>query len=1243
MFNDSGAAPDIRLAAAALEINAQAQALDTRKAGLTNPYNRLLASLRSLRIRYGILTNGSDWLLIDNARGTPAGRSVSFCLLRIIESLTDAAVAADAAAALGKFWRLLNARTYAEREDKEKLISAVSQHAEERGRRLEADLKSVIYGDSGRYSLFENIGRAIYSFAAGNGKDTCLDGVFESSMYLLFRLVFLSYFEDRHKEALSAHPGYASISLSRTAEFMNMFPPDRWRGRYALWESLKRAFNALSGGHALTGVPALGGGLFSPEKAPLLEEAALIPDRELFLILNGLLFSAEGRLRNFGCLPPSHLGTIYQGLTEYEFRIADEDLSYLKITYVDKNRGEHVRDEGFFGSRDMARLEKLKIEAKEALSSVKQGELYLQNASRNRKISGAYYTPESLASRLAGTAIERLLETSFRDPSRSLLDVRILDNSCGSGQLLIEALNALCAKALERTDSDPLLREALESEVTSINASRRKILADEESAEESLAPDERGALKRILLKKTIFGVDQSRFAVELAKLSLWLDTFIFGTPLPFIESHIKHGNSLVGADLGSAASILEAGQVHAWKCRKRLADLQARILDKNRLADSETAQARESDNLYAEGASESVKELDMLLDAQNCRDMLEARLAMNPVPSEFSVFGGMGPASGPGPPLARVKDFLTDPGSPYARNLRLTEKLKSDFAFFNWETQFPEVFAGNDPGFHVIIGNPPWDRTQFEEPLFFSGYRKSYRTLPESEKRSVKRRILRKPEAKTRYISEKSKISVLNKYLLHKYPLSRGAGSGNLFRFFVERSLGLLAAGGSLNYVIPSALLTDDGSKALRRHILENFSIISFNGFHNLKPIFPDIHPQTRFGLIQIEKSAVRNRPIKSRFMLTDPDVLDSDDGVFLYRADDLENLSPEHLAFLEISDGPRQFPLLAKIRSSHRPLDRDWLDFSQDLHAPYDNALIAEIPCDRPVRVFEGKNIEQFHFCRRPARLRAEPAALERHLSPSCLTRLLADVRAQFGLSAPDSDDFRKSAFSRLKGSKLRDFLSQQCGTADLSSFVRPDCRSMRIFLRDVSNARNARTSIAAAAPAGTACLHSIWASIPGRYRYDDEKRSILFAEIPPERLFFALGILNSIPFDWIARFSVSTHVTKSILFRIPFPQPYDAEIMEPGPFRDLARHAALLTLRNTPDLFPGLAGRFGITEGEIAMTEKQYDAVMAGASVIAARIYGLSAGDMEIMLESFRVLKKRQPGFFAELVKQSRDLLPS
>jgi hypothetical protein len=71
-------------------------------------------------------------------------------------------------------------------------------------------------------------------------------------------------------------------------------------------------------------------------------------------------------------------------------------------------------------------------------------------------------------------------------------------------------------------------------------------------------------LKRHVLKRCIYGVDLNAMAVELAKVSLWLDCFTLGAPLSFLDHHIKHGNSLVGVTVEEVDEAVEAGQYVLW-------------------------------------------------------------------------------------------------------------------------------------------------------------------------------------------------------------------------------------------------------------------------------------------------------------------------------------------------------------------------------------------------------------------------------------------------------------------------------------------------------------------------------------------------------------------------------------------------------------------------------------------------------------------------------------------------------
>src|SRR5699024_10394046 len=66
------------------------------------------------------------------------------------------------------------------------------------------------------------------------------------------------------------------------------------------------------------------------------------------------------------------------------------------------------------------------------------------------------------------------------------------------------------------------------------------------------------------MKRSIYGVDLNPMAVELGKLSLWLDSFTVGAPLSFLDHHLKVGNSLIGTTVGEIQEQLKTGQSHIF-------------------------------------------------------------------------------------------------------------------------------------------------------------------------------------------------------------------------------------------------------------------------------------------------------------------------------------------------------------------------------------------------------------------------------------------------------------------------------------------------------------------------------------------------------------------------------------------------------------------------------------------------------------------------------------------------------
>ena len=130
--------------------------------------------------------------------------------------------------------------------------------------------------------------------------------------------------------------------------------------------------------------------------------------------------------------------------------------------------------------------------------------------------------------------------------------------------------------------------------------------------------DELQILKKILLKKIIYGVDINYFSVELTRLSLWLKTFIFGTPLSFIEHHIKEGNSLIGSSIEEGNKIFSESEKsdEFFKTNfKEIFDDLKNISEKlSSLPDSTTEEIENSKKIYSEEIYPKQKRLSQILD-----------------------------------------------------------------------------------------------------------------------------------------------------------------------------------------------------------------------------------------------------------------------------------------------------------------------------------------------------------------------------------------------------------------------------------------------------------------------------------------------------------------------------------------------------------------------------------------------------------------------------------------------------
>ena len=131
----------------------------------------------------------------------------------------------------------------------------------------------------------------------------------------------------------------------------------------------------------------------------------------------------------------------------------------------------------------------------------------------------------------------------------NLFDLKVLDPAMGSGHFLVQAVDFICDRILGECEG--FLRAFPWNPVTKYLQNTREAIIDEMERQGVTVDTSRltdiNLLKRHVLKRCVHRVDLNPMAVELAKVSLWLDCFTIGALLSFLDHHLKCGNSLIGA------------------------------------------------------------------------------------------------------------------------------------------------------------------------------------------------------------------------------------------------------------------------------------------------------------------------------------------------------------------------------------------------------------------------------------------------------------------------------------------------------------------------------------------------------------------------------------------------------------------------------------------------------------------------------------------------------------------------
>ncbi|WP_338836933.1 Eco57I restriction-modification methylase domain-containing protein [Gordonia polyisoprenivorans] len=370
------------------------------------------------------------------------------------------------------------------------------------------------------------------------------------SLRFLYRILFLLYAEASPEMrvlptgAAEYEEGYG---LDRLRELtLTELVSDQARSGTHLYESLATLFRLVDRGHAPTvrdGVaddPAPGlefqplrADLFKPESTALIDEAGL-GNEATQKVLEHLLLSKEGKGRSgadrgfisYAELGINQLGAVYEGLMSYTGFFAEEDLYEVAKNgdpekgswVVPMDRSDHLDEKDFVRALNPVTGEE------EPVKHFK-GTFVFRLAGRERQQSASYYTPEVLTKFVVSQALEELLDQNDeRTTPEQILEMTICEPALGSGAFAIEAVRQLAAEYLKRKQED--LGELIDADQY---------------------PVELQKVKAHIALHQVYGVDLNATAVELAEISLWLDTMVAGLQAPWFGLHLRRGNSLIGA------------------------------------------------------------------------------------------------------------------------------------------------------------------------------------------------------------------------------------------------------------------------------------------------------------------------------------------------------------------------------------------------------------------------------------------------------------------------------------------------------------------------------------------------------------------------------------------------------------------------------------------------------------------------------------------------------------------------
>ena len=1190
------------------------------------------------RIRWGILTNGGVWRLYDYHARPRATGYFEADLAELLKPGNEDG--------LRVFHLLFQRDSFTpQKGTKTTFLEAALEEGRRYEERVAQDLSGVVFE-----SVFPNLVQAVADATNKN-----LAEVREAALIFLYRLLFVLYAEDRGLLPVndSRYDDYGLRKRGRDDIACRMADEDTFSAQAtSYYDHLVTLFRLIDKGDPSIGLPPYNGGLFASETAPLLEEARL-PDNAIAPIIYDLSHTTSGEHRfvNYRDMSVQQLGSIYERLLEHEpVRDADGKIVIRPNPYARKDSGS------FFTPQELVDLiveQTLKPLTEERLKAFEDKAAELKSQRRPKA--------------------EWKAELLKLDPAEAVLNLKVLDPAMGSGHFLVTAVDFLSDYVAELIESVPAIPNWLDGGYVSplvkrVASIRKEILQRAQEAkwviDESQLTDQ-AIVRRMVLKRCIYGVDKNPLTVELAKVSLWLHSFTAGAPLSFLDHHLRCGDALVGLRVGDATDDLHRlGGMFASSAIAGAEAATAGMQSIEEMSDADVAEVRKSAALF-HGVEKKTAELRGLLNAlcglrwftagmkQKDRAQFERPLArmLGLQPADAFKLLTSGPKD--------VGDIPADcdaiAWSEYVELWKKTKAIAEREGFLHWEVVFPGVWRDwqstcPQGGFDAVIGNPPWDRIKLQEVEWFATRDPELALAPTAAARGkgIKRLRDKGSLLAAEFDDAKKRAERLGEVIRASghYPLLSG-GDINLYSLFVERAMNLIKPHGFVGLLTPSGIYADKTAARFFQSLSTSGRVGGLFDFENrrlgtdLPPFFPDVDSRFKFCALTFGGEERRFNETKCAFFLHDTKAIHDGERCFPLTPEDFTRVNP-NTGTAPVFRTRRDAEITRCIYEQHPVLvDRSggeerkvWpvkyvrmFDMTNDSHH-FRTAAQLNAEGFYPVEgnrwkkgkelylpLYQGRMIHQFDH--RANSVRVNPASTHNpYLSEEVTETQHADPgflpQTQYWVPAHNVDE------------------------------ELPKSRGYALGFRDIARPTDVRTVISSIVP---------WAGYGNTVPLLVEERNPLLSRTdqlvslgecvswPMSQALLVVN-LNAMCMDFVARQKAQgTHLNWYIVEQLPVIAPDDYN----RPFgattaRDLVRDHVLRLTYTAHDMAP-FARDLGYDGQPFIWNEEERRHLRARLDALYFHLYGLTKDDAEYVLDTFPIVRKEDEAAFGHY--RTRDLI--